>query len=440
MASVYGRVAKISNVVGRSSYLNDEERQEEIVLHKENMQYSWQEHSSFEKVHQKTNVANNEALEVHIALPNELAQDKEKLEQVCDALAHDIVGENKDHEYAVHWNHNRTNLHVHILFSERENQMYLEHKIYKKDIWHDKDTHKLAKANSENAVLVHRKGEVQRDKEGNIKYQTDIFKAKDKKFIESSWVHEKNRIVESVMKSYGYNLEYQDKDSPYLAHKKLYKGASTDYIEKAKEWNKEVKRYNENVKQHIEIEPIQFENYRTIKKEVLENVKEANAEEKKITPRAIQLVNDMANWVQQTLLQLKVYINRKAKELDTMQKWEQIKDKFTDMFLENKKLEQKIFMNNSQINDLDVIDREYSEVIESKLDLIHDIEEYETRQKEMFEELKELEPKAYKGLTRDEYINEVKGLSFEERIDKATQIIEEQERILERSWDYGISR
>ena len=28
MATVYGRIAKISNVVGRSNYLNDEKRQE----------------------------------------------------------------------------------------------------------------------------------------------------------------------------------------------------------------------------------------------------------------------------------------------------------------------------------------------------------------------------------------------------------------------------
>ena len=34
MATVYGRIAKISNVVGRSNYLNDEKRQEKIVLQK----------------------------------------------------------------------------------------------------------------------------------------------------------------------------------------------------------------------------------------------------------------------------------------------------------------------------------------------------------------------------------------------------------------------
>jgi hypothetical protein len=438
MANVYGRVAKISNAVGRSEYINDEERQEEIVFHKENMKYSWEEHSAFEKAHQKTNVANNEALEVHIALPNELDQDKEKLEQICDDLAREIVGENKDYEYSVHWNHNRTNLHVHILFSERENQMDLEPKVYKRDIWQDKDTHKLAKANAVNAELVHRKGEIQKDKDGNIKYQTDIFKPKDKRFIEKGWVHEKNRMVESVMKSHGYNLEYQDKDSPYLAQKKLYKGASKDYIEKAKDWNIEVRRYNEGVKQHIELEPIQLENYRTIKTEILENVRSANAEEKKITPRAIELVHDMANWVQETLLQLKVFIKRKARELETMEKWKQVKDKFSDMFRANKKLETEIKVLNQEIDNYEKVDKEFAEMIESKKDLIHDIEEYEVYQKELIEQLKELEPRAYRGYTRDEYVKEVRGLSFEERIEKAKDIIEEQR--FERNRNYGIER
>ena len=436
MASVYGRVAKISNAVGRSDYITDKKRQEEIVLHKKNMQHSWQEHSAFEKAHQKTNVANNEALEVHIALPNKLADRLVDLRKICDDMAHEIVGENKDYEYAVHWNHNRTNLHVHILFSERENQLELKPKIYKRDIYYNFEEKKLSKKSDPKAEIIHHKGEVQKDKDGNIKYQTDIFKAKDTKFIQSSFVHEKNRTVEKVMKAYGYNLEYQDKDSPYLAQKKLYKGASQDYLEKAKEWNAEVQRYNEGVKQHIEIEPIQLENYRTIKKEVLKNVKEANAEEKKITPGAIELVNDMANWVQQTLMQLKVFIKRKAKEIETMEKWQQVKDKFVDMFQENQRLESEIKELHQEIDNYNKADKEFTKVIESKKGLIKDIEEYEEYQKEMFEQLKELEPIAYRGYTRKEYINEVKGLSFEERIEKAEDMIEEQR--WERSKDYDI--
>ena len=426
MASVYGRVAKISNAVGRSSYITDPDRQEEIVLHKESMQHSWQVHSAFEKAHQKTNVANNEALEVHIALPNALAEDKDKLERVCDDLAHEIVGENKDYEYSVHWNHTRTNLHVHILFSERENQLELDPKIYKKDIWQDKDTHKLAKANAVNAELVHRKGEVQRDKEGNIKYQTDVFKPKDKQYISRNWVQSVRDITQKVLNSHGYELDITTKDSPYLAQKKLYKNARKDYLEKAKEWNAEVKKYNEGVRRHIEIEPDQEENYIAIKKEVLSNVKEANAEEKKITPRAIELVHDMADWVRQTVIQISVYIKRKAREIETMEKWEQVKDKFIDLFQENKRLEREKTSLRQDIDNYNKADKEFTEVIESKKHLIRDIENYEAYQQDLFEQLKELEPRAYRGYTREEYINEVKGLSFEERIEKAKDLINRQ--------------
>lgn len=440
MANVYGRVAKISNAVGRSNYINDEERQEEIVLHKENMQHSWEEHSSFEKEHQKTNVANNEALEVHVALPNELAQDKEKLESVCDDLVKDIVGFNKDYEYSVHWNHNRTNLHAHILFSERENQKDLEPKIYKKDIWQDRDTHRLAKAHAENAELVHKKGDIQRDKEGNIKYKTDIFKPKDTQYIKRNWVHDVREITQKILKSHGYELDITTKESPYLAQKKLYKGASADYIEKAKEWNEEVKRYNKGVKQHIELEPVQLDNYKAIKKDILENVKEANAEEKKITPRAIELVKDMADWIHQTLLQLKVFVKRKARELETMKVWEQMKDQFSDMFEKNKELEIEIKGLNQQIDNFDKADKEFTEVIQSKNELIHDIETYNEQRAKLFEEVKKLEFKAYKGYSREEYIKEVQGLTYEQRIEKAQDMIEQQRQKLERIREYEFER
>ena len=355
-------------------------------------------------------------------------------------MAHEIVGENKDYEYAVHWNHNRTNLHVHILFSERENQIDLEPKVYKKDIWHDKDTHKLAKANSENAVLVHKKGEVQRDKEGNIKYQTDIFKVKDKKFTERWWLHHKNKIVKDTLNKYGYKLDLHDgiKNNPYLSQKKLYKGASKDYLDNAKAWNAEVKRYNENVKQHIELEPIQLKNYISIKQEVLENVKEANAKEKKITPKAIELVHEMADWVMDTLRNLKIYIKRKSREYEAAKAWNGIKDKFNDMFKENKRLDNEIKSLSNQIEDLNHLDHEFTEVIDSKLSLIHDIEEQDMRQKEMLSQLKVLEPEAYKDFTQEEYRKEIKGLSFEERIDKATSLIEEHDREIERSRGYEI--
>ena len=58
---------------------------------------------------------------------------------------------------------------------------------------------------------------------------------------------------------------------------------------------------------------------------------EVNAEEKKISVKAIELITDMASWVHQTLNQLKNYINRKVKEVDIMGKWEQTKAKFVGL-------------------------------------------------------------------------------------------------------------
>ena len=249
-----------------------------------------------------------------------------------------------------------------------------------------------------------------------------------------------DEIVKDTLNKYGYKLDLHDgiKNNPYLSQKKLYKGASKDYLDNAKAWNTEVKRYNENVKQHIELEPIQLKNYISIKQEVLENVKEANAEEKKITPKAIELVHEMADWVMDTLRNLKVYIKRKSREYEAAKAWNGIKDKFNDMFKENKRLDNEIKSLSNQIEDLNHLDHEFTEVIDSKLSLIHDIEEQDMRQKEMLSQLKVLEPEAYKDLTQEEYRKEIKGLSFEERIDKATSLIEEHQRMIERSRGYEI--
>ncbi len=46
----------------------------------------------------------------------------------------------------------------------------------------------------------------------------------------------------------GYDFDINDNRSPYLSQKKLYKGASADYIAMAKDWNAEVKQYNGRLK------------------------------------------------------------------------------------------------------------------------------------------------------------------------------------------------
>ena len=335
MASVYGRITKLNNVAGRSEYISDAKRQEEIVLHEVHMQYDWSFYAQFEREHSQKGQSNNEALEIVIAIPNDLYEDKIKLKNFCDSLAKKIVGGRHDYEYAVHWNHDRTNLHMHLIFSEREPVLEREPKVYAKDIWQDKDTHKLAKANAENAELVHRKGEVQKDKDGNIKYKDEPLTVKDLRFKNIHFPQEKNEIVARVLKEYGYELRVQTKDSPYLSQKKLYKGASADYIEKAKEYNAAVKEYNEAVEQHIKLEPEIAPTYCEIRHDIEEKIREENRAHRitvhrkggditigSISKGAIDAIKEMAAFVKDQVKILTAKIKSKVAESVVGEWWQ----------------------------------------------------------------------------------------------------------------------
>jgi len=54
MATIYARETALKNVVGRSDYISNSKRQEEILLYKENMHYSWKNYVAFEKQHKKS--------------------------------------------------------------------------------------------------------------------------------------------------------------------------------------------------------------------------------------------------------------------------------------------------------------------------------------------------------------------------------------------------
>lgn len=343
MPSVYGQMSKISNASGRSDYIQNPDRQEEVVLYKSDMKYSWKVHSDFEKQHSNSDKQNNEAREVIVPVDNSLYDDRKKLERVCDSLVKNIVGENHDYEYAVHWNKAHTNLHIHILFSERENVLEREPKVYAKDIWQDKDTHKLAKANSENAELVHRKGEIQRDKEGNIKYKEEPFKAKDVRFKNHSFIQEKNEIIAKTLAEFGFNLRVQTKDSPYLSQRKEYKGASKDYIENCRAYNSAVKKYNEAVESHIQIEPERLPVYVQQRAKIESAVKSENSKEKKISHGAIaiidrlgEVIRDVVNKIRSKIKALSVtenfnewYAENQAPLLDQLQKLNQSEAKLS---------------------------------------------------------------------------------------------------------------
>ena len=245
MAKVYSRATKINDVAGRSDYISNPDRQEFIKLTGKSSDFDWAEYADFEKANQKSKEKNNEARELVIALPNEMSENfsDEVLEEFSHKLAKELLGENRDYEFALHFNQAKTNFHMHLLFSERERATTRTPRVYKRDMWFDKTTNRMAKANAENAELRYKKGEVMKDKQGNVRYDDEPFTKKDKKFTERSWLKSHQETIQKVLAEYNYVLNIFD-DKHEIAQKKLYKGASADYLEYAKHWNKTATRAN----------------------------------------------------------------------------------------------------------------------------------------------------------------------------------------------------
>lgn len=248
MAKVYSRVSKINNVVGRSDYISNPDRQEFIKLTGKSRDFEWEEYAQFEKENQKSQEKNNEARELVIALPNEMSESfsDDILEDFSHELAQELLGNHRDYEFALHFNQAQTNFHMHLLFSERERATTRTPKVYKRDMWFDKTTNRMAKANAENAELRYKKGEVMKDKQGNIRYDEVPFTKKEKKFTERSWLKEHQKTIQKVLGEYNYVLDIFD-NKQEIAQKKLYKGASADYLEYATNWNQAALKVNQTL-------------------------------------------------------------------------------------------------------------------------------------------------------------------------------------------------
>ena len=148
MAKAFARQTKLGNIVGRSEYITDPNRQEKIIFHsKKYLKNPWEDYAKFEKENQRSKDKNNEGREIIIALPHDLERDLETLEKIIDEYSLNLLGKNRDFEYAVHWNTKKTNLHAHIIYSERERMTERKPKRYKRDMWFNIENNRMAKAN-----------------------------------------------------------------------------------------------------------------------------------------------------------------------------------------------------------------------------------------------------------------------------------------------------
>lgn len=200
----FARMTKLSNVGGRADYITNERKQEAILAKSEAV--DWKPYQDFEKANQRTATANNEGRELIIALPNEWSElPPAELHARANIIAQTAVGKSTDLQWAVHWNHDRTNLHIHVIFSERQREKSAGR--WDRDIYLTEDG-KVARKKADRAKNpdgtdkppVHRKGE---EKGG--------FTAKDKAYTTKGWLADtKDRLKQTFTERWGVNIEKPD--------------------------------------------------------------------------------------------------------------------------------------------------------------------------------------------------------------------------------------
>lgn len=327
MAKAFARQTKLKNVVGRSEYISDNQRQEHIVLHsQENMIHSWNEYADYEKQNKKNKEENIQGREIIIALPNELDQDREKLKEIVDDYSFNLLGDNRDFEYAVHWNKEKTNLHAHIIYSERERQKK-EPKRYKRDYYYNYEEGKMSSKKDPNAVITKHKGDIKYNKEGEIEY-TDQFSKKDTQFKSRDYNEKIKEQLAETLNKYDFKSRVFD-DRIELPQAKLYKGASKDYKDKVSQSNKARREYNKEIVKAVDekIMPMTMAIIR--KQDIMKQVKEENSKTKSISSRGIEIIKESVE-------EVKAYIREKLEIIK-----ETFKPKLTPLELEIKELEDK---------------------------------------------------------------------------------------------------
>ena len=181
------RATRLSNIGGRGDYISNPDRQEKILA--KSAPVDWKPYQEFEAANQKTNRRNNEGRELVIALPNAWSRLSEKdLSKRAQSIAEAAIQKTTDLQWAVHWNKAHTNLHLHVVFSERQRE---DQGVWDRNIYQTAEG-KVARTKAERAKgedgkdlpPIHRKGE---PKGG--------FTAKDHKYATQKWLHEtKGRV------------------------------------------------------------------------------------------------------------------------------------------------------------------------------------------------------------------------------------------------------
>ena len=206
----YVRATKLPDIVGRSAYITNKtgrHKAEDIVCCGGAVE-DWKPYQTYERNHQRSSEPNNEGRELIIALPNSWGSliARPLLKSRMESLIQQLIGKNTDNQYAVHWNKAHTNLHAHIIFSERQKCPQTNAKgstidFYDRDIYLTQDG-KIARRKADRAVdehgnvkpPVHRKGEP----------KELAFTAKDTRYKSKEWLQ---GVKQAVKRRFALEIE-----------------------------------------------------------------------------------------------------------------------------------------------------------------------------------------------------------------------------------------
>ncbi len=256
--NLFIRVTKLSNIVGRADYISNTNRQENIVLNSDPI--DWKPYQDFEKSNKKTNTNNNEGREIIIALPNEWSSlSLEELKEKAIELAITSTGKSTDTQWSIHWNKSHTNLHIHIIFSERTREKNIGK--WDRDIYLTNEG-KVARKKSDRAknpdgtikLPIHRKGE-----------EKGSFTSKDVKYKDHNWLNKLKKQIKEKFIEFGVDINEDNIFHQYHEGK----GKESYKIHKKNECIKlNNKLWNEYINTYDNV-PIQ-----SLKKLMIETIKE----------------------------------------------------------------------------------------------------------------------------------------------------------------------
>ena len=241
----YVRATKLPDIVGRSAYITNKtgrHKAEDIVCCGGAVE-DWKPYQTYERNHQRSSEPNNEGRELIIALPNSWGGliGKPLLKSRMESLIQQLIGKNTDHQYAVHWNKAHTNLHAHIIFSERQKCPQTNAKgsisdFYDRDIYLTQDG-KIARRKADRAV----------DEQGNVKPPVHrkgepkelAFTAKDTRYKSKEWLQGVKQAVK-----HRFALEIEKKHITNYLHT-YHEGKAPRAAEIAKQRNEVIRSLNQ---------------------------------------------------------------------------------------------------------------------------------------------------------------------------------------------------